>query len=160
MDNVVLALSVSIAVVLLLLVSCWKGNKKKSARRSSNSQAQHRQAYDEQESKTGTGLLNRRADQRLNELSNMSGYDDYSQVAQYMSVEPEVYESHSRYSSDMNRSTSGPSYMSERDDPNDVVPWVGLRKPKYQDAYAGDDARVDHSESPDQMRKPSYYMIG
>jgi len=162
MDNVVLALSVSIAVVLLLLVSCWKSDKKKSARKSP-ARAQYaplKQEQSDQVSTTGTGLVNRRADARLNELSSLSGYDDYGQVAQYMSVEPEVYESHSRYSSDMNRSTSGPSYMSERDDPNDVVPWVGLRKPKYQDVFAGDDARVDSSEAPDQMRKPSYYMIG
>lgn len=162
MDNVVLALSVSIAVVLLLLLSCWKGDKKKSVRKSpANVQrAPARQSSSNQLSRTGTGVLNRRADERLDELSNLTGYDDYGQVAQYMSVEPEVYESHARYSSDMNRLTSGPSYMSERDDPNDVVPWVGLRKPKYQDVYAGDDSRQDHSESPDQMRKPSYYMIG
>lgn len=161
MDNVVLALSVSIAVVLLLLLSCWKGNKKKSTRKLV---AQEDDASGSEQSNqvspTGTGLLNRRAEARLNELSSLRGYDDYGQVAQYMSVEPEVYESHARYSSDMNRSTSGPSYMSERDDPNDVVPWVGLRKPKYQDVFAGDDSRQDHSESPDQMRKPSYYMIG
>jgi hypothetical protein len=153
MDNVVLGLSIAIAIVLVLLLTCWdKSPKKKGSKQQSRKPRPAR--------KSEYGARNRAGKDRYEDLKDLAGYDDYNQVAQYMSVEPEVFESHSMYTADMNRSTSGPSMLSERDDPNDVVPWVGLRKPRYRDVYASGAARQEHSEHPSQMRENTSYCIG
>ena len=153
MDNVVLGLSIAIAIVLVLLWSCWgKGsNKKKRHTRGSDMRRPPRRQV---ESKDMAG------ESRYRDLKDLNGYDDYNQVVQYMSVDPEVYASHELYATDMDRSTSGPSMLAERDDPNDVVPWVGLRRPKYRDVYASGTARQEHSERPDQMRENASYCVG
>lgn len=156
MDHVTVALSVSIIVVLVLLYSC-SGKKKK--RGSRNVRVRH-QRPNIDVSEYGSAVSDRAANSRYQDLSNVVGYDDYNEVAQFMSVDPEVYDSHARYSNDMNRCTSGPSMMSVRDDPNDVVPWVGLRKPRYHDVYASPEARQEHSEIPDQMRESTTYQLG
>jgi hypothetical protein len=158
MDHVAVALGVSIVVVLVLLYSCSGKNNKKSSKRNKRLPRQRRNNVDVSE--YGTGVSNRASADRYRNTKNVVSYDDYNELAQYMSVDPEVYESHARYTADMNRGTSGPSMMAERDDPNDVVPWVGLRKPKYQDVYASPEARQEHSEIPDQMRKNTYYILG
>jgi hypothetical protein len=168
MENVVIALGITIAVVLVLLLSCWKGNKNKkinaqmqkpAPRRSSASRRRYRDDNDILNmSEYGSGVYSRNANNRYSDLKDVQGYGDYNSVAQYMSVEPEVYDSHSKYSKDMGRSTSGPSSLSVRDDPNDVVPWV-VRKPFYQDSYVQQGARQEHSEYPDQMRNKTYYVI-
>lgn len=162
MDNVVLALSVAVAVIVVLLLSCWdsKDKKKDTRQPAPRSRPQRALPAVRNESDWGTGVANRNSRARFNDLSKLSGYDDYSEVAQYMSVEPEVYESHNRFTSDMGRSTSGASMLPVRDDPNDVVPWVGLRKPKYQEVFVSPYARQEHSESPDQMRVASMYCVG
>lgn len=165
MDNVALALSVSIAVVLVLLYSCWGKKPKKSARQQpcGNSNVAHRDLPSavQQRSDTGTGLTNANARNRYDNLrDNLSGYEDYGQVAQYMSLEPEVFESHGQYSNDMNRLSLGPSTMAERSDPNDVVPWVGLRRPDYKSTSASEGARVEHSEIPDQQYDQKVFSIG
>lgn len=165
MDNVALALSVSIAVVLVLLYSCW-GKSSKKGRRGQSCSRSHSAPRDlpssiQQTSDTGTGLLNANARDRYDTLrNNLSGYSDYGQVAQYMSLEPEVFESHDQYSNDMNRLSLGPSNMAERSDPNDVVPWVGLRRPDYQSTSASAGARVEHSEIPDQQYAQKTFSIG
>lgn len=164
MDNVVLGLSVAIAVVLVLLLSCWKGKPKKQAPAKSVAVAPALSCNKKDEdiidkAQYGTGVDNRQAANRYSNLNNLQGYDDYNSVAQYMSLEPEVYDSHNRYADDMNRSTGGASLMSVRDDPNDLVPWVA-RKPFYQDVYVQPGARQEHSEYPDQMREKTYYVIG
>jgi hypothetical protein len=160
MDTVVLGLSVAIAAVVILLLSCWK--TKPVAKGSSRAAAQvvRQRGAAPQKSDWGSGVKNRESADRYRDLADLNGYDDYNSVAQYMSIEPEVYESHSRYSEDMGRSTSGASMMPVRDDPNDVVPWVGLRKPKYQDAYSNPGARQEPSDIPDQMRSNSFYCVG
>lgn len=164
MDNIVIALSVAIAIVVIMLLSCWDRKADQKPRRVADSHPRRkiiRPVVDNgQKSKYGTGLLNKQANNRYADLANLAEYSDFNSVAQYMSVEPEVYESHARYSTDMGSSTSGPSMLPERDDPNDVVPWVGLRRPKYQDAYAAPDARQEHSEIPDQMPTGNTYIIG
>lgn len=148
MDNVVLGLSIAIAIVLVLLLSC-SNKSKKSKRRA-------RPALS-----TESASSHHNPDQsRYDDLKDVAGYGDYDQLTQYMSIEPEIFESHNKYTSDMNRSTSGPSMLSERDDPNDIVPWVGLRKPRYRDVYASAGARQEHSEEPDQMRENTSYVIG
>jgi hypothetical protein len=153
MDNVVLGLSIAIAIVLVLLWTCWdKGsNKKKRPTRGANMRRNPPRRPVSRDSSS---------DSRYRDLKDLNGYDDYNQVVQYMSVDPEVYASHELYATDMNRSASGPSMLAERDDPNDVVPWVGLRRPKYREVYASETARQEHSERPDQMRENNTYCIG
>jgi hypothetical protein len=165
MENVVLGLSVAVAVVLVLLLSCWKSDKPKkrvntcAADRVASQAAAASDVNIDNKARTGTAVLNREASNRYGELLDLERYDDFNSVAQFMSLEPEVYDSHSRYAKDMGRSTSGPSMMSERDDPNDTVPWVA-RKPDYQGAFVQPGARQEHSEYPDQMRPKTYYVIG
>jgi hypothetical protein len=169
MDNVSLALSIAIAVVVVLLITCWDWKPKKKPRKVSTRVS--RQAVDDSdscgngvgvsESDYGRGVTNMRAAERYQDLSqNLAGYGDYAQVAQYMALEPEVYESHQRFAEEANLLNLGPSNMSERSDPNDVVPWVGLRRPDYQSVYANCTARVEHSEIPDQMNAQRAYTIG
>jgi hypothetical protein len=157
MDKVVLGLSIAIAAVVILLLSCWKGKKKST---SNNAVTKSQGSPAPARSTWGTGVVNSESRARYKDLTNLAAYDDYNAVVQYMAVEPEVYESHARYSQDMGRSTSGASMLPVRDDPNDVVPWVGLRKPKYHDVYANPNARQEHSEIPDQMRGNSFYCVG
>ena len=157
MDSVVIGLSVAVAIIVILLLSCWN---KKAVHPSKRSRPTKSKSQKRGVSEYGTGLNNKQAANRYNDLADLSAYDDYGAVAQYMAIEPEVYESHARYSRDMGRSTSGASMLPVRDDPNDVVPWVGLRKPKYQDAYSQPGARQEHSEIPDQMRNSTYYCVG
>ncbi len=159
MDHVVIALGVSIVVILVLLYSCSSKKRKKPRKNTNNRNTRHETPGVDM-SDYGTAVINRASNSRYNNALNVTAYDDYNELAQYMSVDPEVYESHSRYTMDMNRSTSGPSMLSERDDPNDVVPWVGLRKPRYRDVYASVDARQEPSETPDQMRENTTYVLG
>ena len=107
----------------------------------------------------GSAVLNANAAKRYRDVSsNLSGYSDYNSVMQHIGLEPEIYESHANYSSDMNRLALGPSTLSERTDPSDVVPWIGLRRTRYE-VYADEDARVEHSETPDQMATRATYCI-
>jgi hypothetical protein len=162
MDNVVICLSVGVAIAVVLVLSGWT-NKSPSVdglQGGHQKAAPTKSATATEKSEYGTGLHNTEAAARYKELADLVSYDDYNSVAAFMSVEPSVYESHARYSDDMGRSTSGASMLPVRDDPNDVVPWMGLRKPKYQDAYVQSGARQEHSEIPDQMRTATSYVIG
>lgn len=169
MDNVSLALSIAIAVVIVLLITCWDSKPKKKARKLNRNVNVERNVEPEgscdgvgvSESDYGRGVVNANARARYRDLSqNLGSYADYSQVAQYMALEPEVYESHQNYAQNANLVSLGPSNMAERSDPNDVVPWVGLRRPDYQSVYANCTARVEHSEIPDQMGSQRGYVIG
>lgn len=161
MDNVVIGLSVAVAIVVVLLLSCWDKKPKAAPVRKANLSGRTlKPSAAPERSDWGTGVKNTEFRDRYKDLANLSGYEDYNEVAQYMSVEPEVFESHGRYSEDMGRSTSGASMLPVRDDPNDCVPWVGLRKPKYHEAYAAPGARQEHSDIPDQMRGASFYCVG
>ena len=156
MDLAVLGLSIAVVMVLLLLYKCWTPKVKSNSRQPARRGRQTRNNVSEY----GRGVQDKQFRDRYGALAELDGYDDYNSVVQYMSIEPEVYESQAKYSRDMGRSTSGASMLPVRDDPNDVVPWVGLRKPKYRDVYSAAGARQDHSEIPDQMRTNSFYCIG
>jgi hypothetical protein len=158
MDPVVLGLSVAIAVIIVLLLSCRDKNSGKKAEKPARKPAR---SNDDSQARSdwGSGVANRKLANQYGDLADLSSYEDYNAVAQYMSVEPEVFESHSRYSRDMGRSTSGASTMSVRDDPNDVVPWVGLRRVDYRSVYAGNNVRQEHSEIPDQMPQRGSYCL-
>jgi hypothetical protein len=112
-----------------------------------------------QRSDWGTGVKNRELAEQYNDLNNLDSYEDYNHVMQYQALEPEVFDSHQGFSYDIGVSNSGASAMTVRSDPNDVVPWVGLRRPDYHSVYAGDTARVDHSENPDQMFAKTHYLL-
>ncbi len=163
-DTVTLALAASVVIVLVLLLSCWDDKKSKPKQNTSSpNPPKYRPPAPSpgpERSDWGTGVENNKFRNRYQDLTDLVGYDDYNAVSQYMSIEPEVYESHARYSDDMGRSTSGASMLPVRDDPNDCVPWVGLRKPKYHEAYSAPGARQEHSDIPDQMRGASFYCVG
>lgn len=184
LSNMELALSVSIAIIIVLLLSCWKSKHPKKRLSDNDSQksacalkpssqklagpkpsSQNRieGAQDpnvaQRLSDTGRGVVNRSEAARLKQLKNLKGYDDYNSLMQYMALEPEVFESQQQYSEDMNRFSLGPSDLAERSDPNDVVNWVGLRRPDYSAVYADSTARVEHSDIPDQMYKKTQFLI-
>ena len=165
MDNVAIALSVAIAIVLVLLVTCWKKKSKKTvmiAGSGSSSSTEGMAAANEPDTyhtDTGTGPINTAARQRYKDISSgINAYQDYNQVAQYMSLEPEVFDSNNRYQQDMSQYYQGPSNLTERSDPNDINPWI-LRRPNYQAVYSDATVRVDSSESPDQMSINNKYVL-
>ena len=86
-----------------------------------------------------------------------SSYDDYSSVAKYAALEPEVFESHNTFADEVGISNSGASTMTLRSDPNDVNKWVGLRRSDYHSIYAKDSARFVPSEYADQMTPSTKY---
>jgi hypothetical protein len=163
------ALGAAIFVVLILVMSCYGCSKPKSNRRcrhrsfdsfvnNDNSQISKTGDGDtvseHQTSRTGAGVTNRNLKNQYEDLEKLKGYDDYSEVAKYQALEPSVFESHDKYAWDVGVSNSGASYMSVKSDDNDLVNWVGLRRPNYKGVSAAKDARVQHSEYVDQM--PDY----
>jgi hypothetical protein len=77
---------------------------------------------------------------------------DYATATQKMALEASVTDSHKKFASELRKKTGTASNNTERDDSNDVNPWVGLRRPKYRTVASSQaDARSVSSESPDQM---------
>jgi hypothetical protein len=182
MDSSVLALSLAVVVVLILVVSCsshcneyFKSGKKVVCREEDGSSnlvlnppplavsplanASEGDNTGQYWSDTGSGLMNQQLASQYSDLQNLKGYGAWGEVAQYQALEPEVYESHEEYTDDMNRVSSGASMMTIRSDPNDVNMWRGLRRPDYHSIYAASDARVDHTEVPDQMQSQTRYLV-
>jgi hypothetical protein len=166
MDNVPVALGLAVLVVLYLLMQCWDDRQQVPARgcdkkphvivlREGMTSAEAE--ADNQRSDSGQGVINRQLQAQENDLANLEEYDDFSAVAKYQALEPEVYESHEQYADQLGISNSGASNMTVRSDPNDVVNWVGLRRPDYHSTYAKSDARQVHSEFADQMFARTYY---
>lgn len=106
-----------------------------------------------QKSSYGSGVINRYGRRRMKEVaSGVDRYSSWNDIAQYQSLEPEVYASHQQWVQDANQSTTGASIQTLRDDPNDVNPQWGLFRRTYQaNGGAQSDARVDNSEYVDQM---------
>jgi hypothetical protein len=84
-------------------------------------------------------------------LSNGSGdmQAAYDPIA--MSVEKSVIDSHKSFVNDAFSMTPTPA-LSVRDDPNDINPWVGLRRIDYSGVVLDGNARSISTEAPDQMR--------
>lgn len=162
-----IALGLATLVVLILLMSCSGKSKPKPKLTCSRPSRPSRpvvyrdldSSYDSQISPWGQGVENRRRYQRGRDLGKLSGYDDYNSVAQYQSLDPEVYESHEEYSANIDVSSSGASSMSTTSHDNYPVPFVGLRRPDMHSSYAGDDARQQHSEYADQMPANTNYLL-
>ena len=106
----------------------------------------------------GQGVKNMELKRNYEDLKKIDGYKDYNEVIKYASLEPSVFDSHQNYSNELGITNTGASAMAVRSDPNDVVQWVGLRRPDYSASSMGD-VRTDHSEFPDQMRENSNYLI-
>jgi hypothetical protein len=169
METVVVALGVAIVVVAVLLMSCWKSNKKKSVRRAAStcqdglSNTNTNGGNPDQGwngySDTGTGKINRQLANQYSNEQNLTGYDGWNQVAQYSALEPEVYQSHAEFTDGINYSTSGASSMSIRSDSTTINPWQGLRRPDYASVYPSADARVDSSQYVDQFDSATRYLL-
>ena len=170
-----IALGVATLVVLILLMSCSSTSKRQGSgsryayASGSGSRCASRSSaspvykdLDEtgaQVSRWGQGVSNRQMNSQYNDLNNLKGYDDYNSVAQYQSLEPEVYDSHKEYSSNIGVASSGASALSVASHDNYPVQWVGLRRPDMQSIYAGSDARQQHSEYVDQMPNKTNYTL-
>jgi hypothetical protein len=84
---------------------------------------------------------------------------DYSDVVMQMALEPSVLKSHQQFITDTSANTSGASPMSVRDDDNNLVPWVGIRRPEFN-VYVDPNARTVPTEMPYQMPDNSRYYKG
>lgn len=162
------ALTIAVLVVGILLLSCWNSSKPSEAKGAAEGfkvetaadvQEYEKEASEFNTSKFGSGKVNRELAAQNNDLTGLESYEDYSEVVQYQSLEPEVYESHDSYAFDIGVANSGASVHAIRSDPCDVNPFVGLRRPNYHDTYSGADVRTDHSEYPDQMTAATHYLL-
>lgn len=68
-----------------------------------------------------------------------------------LALEDSIYQSHAEFAAEADLSTTSTAALQIRDDPNDVVPWRGLKRPDYQGVFSADDSRVVSSEEPSQM---------
>ena len=150
-----IVLAVLIIVVVVLLYTCANGRPKCSKKRKSSKENYSARMPD-------TAVAIEGHTQRSNELKDLAYAQDYDEVAQYMALESGVFESHAQYSAELNSMAAGPSRNIERDDANDLIPWMGLRKPDFQGVFADpkNKPRQEHSEYPDQMRRRNPYVIG
>jgi hypothetical protein len=77
---------------------------------------------------------------------------DYASAAMLMSLDSSIYDQQKKYVSDRNRFSNFSGYKSDRDDPNNLIPWMGLRPPSYATNIVSNEARQVPSEmSNDQM---------
>lgn len=167
MENVVVALGLGIAIVGVLLVSCWKGGDSDMQSGCEGMAASPKKTPPSDMtdfgwsglSTSGTGVINRELAQQYKDLKNLDQYGDYGSVTQLMSLEPEVFQSNEEYNSSMNRSTSTASSMTVRSDNADILTWRGLRRPDYQSVYSASDARVTSSQYIDQFPAATRYLI-
>lgn len=160
MEKIHVILSFCIFVFLVLLLSCSGGKRYKHGRKYNNPVASNDSDFNynpNARSTVGRGAQNRQLKKQYAALSGAE-YDDYNALTQFMSLEPEVVASHNTYSQEMDRTTTGPSNMSERSDPNDTVPWIGLRRPNY-DVPISSNVRTEASESTDQMYEQTNYLL-
>jgi len=87
--------------------------------------------------------------------------ETYGQYVEQEALDPSVFESQRRYTTDSPHRTTVSSSDTVRDDPNDVNPWVGLRRPVYNSPFARnhDQSRIVSSEEPDQMPINRSFLI-
>lgn len=160
MDNVVLSLGLGIAIVGVLLMSCWQSGEKQCYEGMTSSAPSDKTDFGwSGTSTTGTGVINRGLAQQYKDLKDVSQYGDYGSLTQIMALEPDVFESNAEYNSSMNRSTNTASSMTVRSDDADIINWRGLRRPDYQSVYSASDARVVSSQYIDQLPSATRYLI-
>lgn len=67
------------------------------------------------------------------EMANKDIEDNnYNDTIIQMSLEPSILENHKSFADERNRIDTGAGMYGVRDDPNDVIPWVGLFRPTYK----------------------------
>lgn len=92
---------------------------------------------------------------------NMIEDGNYTDVVMANALDSEVFDSHDQYSHDANTAPyMGPSTVSERDDRNDIVPSVGIRRTNYSDVPTYGDARVETSEYSYQLPETTQFLLG
>lgn len=162
------ALTIAVLVVGILLLSCWNSSKPSEAKGAAEGfkvetaadvQEYEKEASEFNTSKFGSGKVNRELAAQNNDLTGLESYEDYSEVVQYQSLEPEVYDSHDTYAHDIGVANSGASVHAVRSDDTGPVTRWGLRKIAYHDAYSSPDVRQDHSEFVDQMPANTHYLL-
>lgn len=150
MGNAELGLGVAVLIVLVLIYMCWKKSRKNNKGSVLFRKSQPRRGLEEYDTYEGMKSSKRKGNaEQVKEYKALAndviGYSDWSEMTSAMSVEPEVFASHQSYVNDNTESAGTASWRSERDDPNDVVPWVGLRRPMY-DVGSNSTSRVEESE--------------
>lgn len=86
------------------------------------------------------------------DISTAEASQNYQQAIQGMSLEADVADSHHKWISELTHRTTTASKETIRDDPNDVNPWMGLRRPKYKTrAQPLAEARTIASDVPCEM---------
>jgi hypothetical protein len=85
----------------------------------------------------------------------------YNELIQKVGLPKSVEESHKEFTTDNPHSTTVSSRDTVRDDPNDVNPWIGLRRPRYHVPIANTqpDSRIVSSETPSQMRENKAFTL-
>jgi hypothetical protein len=77
---------------------------------------------------------------------------DYAAATQSMGLEQNVIDSHTKFANEISKKTSAASKFTARDDPQDIVPWVGIfRRPRYDVARPLEDARSTSSADVSQL---------
>jgi len=66
-----------------------------------------------------------------NEKVKLDENTQYDELIQTMALDKSVQEQHKNYVSDRNRVTNTASFQPSRSDTQDVVPFIGLRRPQY-----------------------------
>ena len=160
MEHAELALCIAIVIVLILLFSCWKPNKGSGCdvdwddMEGFKHSRQHVAHVDHDDLHP-----NQRMKERVRSVSKVVGYDNYGDAAEAMSLDQSVYASHNEFAKAANKSTAGPSALSERSDDQDIIPRVGLRKIDYYSTHSDSSARVDHSEFVQSMPEKTKFTL-
>lgn len=146
-------LSVSIILIVFLLISCWC-NKSISIKRRENMTNNP-----DSEAPWGQGKKNKQLDEQNEFVAEMGVLGDYNNTMKMMSLEPEVFDSHTSFSDQHMIANSGASMMTEMSHDEDINPRVGLRRTDYNSIYAESDARVVPSEFQNQMPNKTNYIL-
>lgn len=84
----------------------------------------------------------------------------YEQYIQDVALESDIIKSHKKFNKDVHHRTTTVSKDTVRSDPNDIVPWQGLRRPKYHHgAMPMTGARELPSEAPEQLHEFRSYTL-
>lgn len=69
---------------------------------------------------------------------------NYNDAIIKMSLEPSILENHKVFAEERNRVDTGAGMYGVRDDPNDVIPWVGLFRPTYKrsDGTSAEESKI------------------
>lgn len=66
-----------------------------------------------------------------NQKVKLDESSEYNEIIQNMALDKSVKDQHKNYVSDRNRVTNTASFQPSRSDTQDVVPFIGLRRPQY-----------------------------